>query len=380
MIYFENYQKGFIGLNNQLISYTLCLSLSKFLERDFFYDYENPSQTPPDYAVNSNLKDKFKALINAKRSLVTDLLNMPARRSYAIERDVVNKIRYDNITKKFMTTGEQQSQYKNTLFWDFFRLSRKALVKEELQSFDLIEIGESNLVNVSYFYFLNKKEKTEILDSTKIRYTDSIESLAKKISGELGGFNSVHVRLGDFLIVYGGEGSHIKFEKFRKYLEANIVDKTLPVLIATDALQEKELFAALLKGYRYVFIDELVFENYGKEFFELEFTDFNVLTVINQLLCAGSESFIGTCRSTFTGIIHRLRQERFGKTDFNFHPDDLISELLTARYKIEPDRQGLFDWNRYSVFSGNYSDACWMREWNYDFTSLNIISDGKSPA
>lgn len=180
MIYFENYQKGYIGFNNQLISYTLCISLSDFLGREFFFDYENPSCTPPDYAVNSKLKDKFAVLINSKRSLVSNLLNMPVRRCYKIDRNVENKIRYDDVLMRFMTTREQQSQYEKTILWDFFSLSRKPLIKEELQNFDLIEIGEMNLVNISYFYFLNKKEKTEILNSAKIRYTDEIESLGKK--------------------------------------------------------------------------------------------------------------------------------------------------------------------------------------------------------
>jgi hypothetical protein len=304
---------------------------------------------------------------------------MPVRRRFEIDRNIKSKIRYDRLMERFMTTREQQSQFENTLLWDFFGMSRKPLIKEELQTFDLIEIGEWNLINISYFYFLNKKDKTEILNSVKIRYTDAIESLANKISVELGGFNAIHIRLGDFMVAYKWEEYQIKAERFRKYLEANMTDLTLPILVATDALHEKELFAELLKDYKYAFIDELIFDEYNKEFNELEYTDFNVLTVINQLLCANSESFVGTARSTFTGIIHRLRQERFGKTDFNFHPDDRINKLLTAEYKIKPDRSGFFDWNRYSVFTESYSDSGWMREWNYNFTSLNIKTLSESP-
>jgi len=374
MIYFENYQKGYIGLNNQLISYTLCISLSNFLQREFFFDFDVPSATPPDYAVRSNLKDKFEILLKSKRSLVSDLVSIPARRCFEIDRNARNKVRHENILKRFMTTAGQKSQFENTIIWDSFSMTREPLVREELQHFDLIEIGEWNLINISYFYFLNKKDKTEILDSVKIRYADDIENLAEKISGELGGFNTIHVRLGDFLIAYEWESYEVKTERFKKYLEANITDKTLPVLIATDALHEKELFAEMLKGYRYIFIDELIFGEYSKEFNELEFTDFNVLTILNQLLCADSETFIGTARSTFTSIIHRLRQERFGKTDFNFHPDDRINKLLTPDYKIKPDRNGFFDWNRYSIFTEGFNDLGWMREWNYDLTALNIKS------
>jgi GDP-fucose protein O-fucosyltransferase len=374
MIYFECYQKGYIGFNNQLISYTLCISLSNFLQREFFFDFDVPSATPPDYAVQNKLKQKFEILLKSKRSLVSDLVSIPVRRCFEIDRTAKNKVRYENILERFMTTDEQKSQFENTIIWDSFSLARQPLVKEELQNFDLIEIGEANLVNVSYFYFLNKTEKTEILDSVKIRYADDIEKLAGKIRDEVSAFNAIHIRLGDFTIAYQGEGYDVKIERFRKYLEANISDKSLPILVATDALQEKELFAEILKGYKYIFIDELIFDEYSKEFSELQFTDFNVLSILNQLLCADSENFIGTARSTFTGIIHRLRQERFGKTDFNFHPDDRINKLLSADYKIQHDRNGFFDWNKYSVFSEYFSDPGWMREWNYDLTALNIKS------
>jgi GDP-fucose protein O-fucosyltransferase len=373
MIYFEAYQKGYIGFNNQLISYTLCISLSNFLQRDFFYDFDVPSATPPDYAVRSDLKNKFAILLKSKRSRVSDLLNIPTRRCFEIDRNLENKVCYTNILKRFMTTQELRAEFENTVIWDSFRMTRKPIVREDLESFDLIEIGEMNLVNITYFYFLNRKDKTKTLDSVKIRYSDDIEDLAEKISREVEAFNAIHVRLGDFLVAHEWENYGVKIDRFKKYFEANVSDKTLPVLIATDALHEKELFAEMLKGYEYKFIDELVFGEYAKEFSGLEFTDFNVLTVLNQILCAASQSFIGTARSTFTGIIHRLRQERFGKTDFNFHPDDRVSQLLTPDYKIKPDRQGFFDWNRYSIFTLTYSEPGWVREWNYRYTSLDKI-------
>jgi hypothetical protein len=371
MIYFEAYQKGKIGFNNQLISYTLCVSLSNFLRRNFFYDFDVPSATPPDYAVRSELKDKFAVLLESKRSRVSDLLNIPVHRCFEIDRNVENKVRYADVLKRFMTTRDLQAEFEDTVIWDSFRMTRKPIIREDLESFELIEIGEMNLVNITYFYFLSRKDKTDILDSVKIRYSGDIENLAAKISREVGAFNAIHVRLGDFLVAHEWESYGVKIDRFKKYFEANVVDKTLPVLIATDALHEKELFAEMLKGYEYKFIDELVFGEFAKEFSELQFTDFNVLTVLNQILCAASQSFIGTARSTFTGVIHRLRQERFGKTDFNFHPDDRVNQLLTPEYKIKPDRQGFFDWNRYSIFTLGYSEPGWVREWNYSHTFVD---------
>lgn len=372
MIYFENYLKGTSGLNNHLIPYTLCLSLSHFLDCDFFFDDELPSRYPPDFAINSELKDKFQLLLTSPRSLLTDLLDMPARRVFEIDREQTNKIRLADVSETFVTTAEFRAKYENTMIWRFFSLGREVVVKEDLQNYDLVEIGDKNLVAVSYFYFLNRTEKTALLDAVKIRYAPEIENLAAKIKNEIGEFNAIHLRIGDFLKFYQHDDYAIDAEKFGKYLDANLEGKDLPILVATDGLHEKELFADLLKNYRYFFIDELIFNDFSADFESLPFTDFNVLTVLNQILCAEANLFVGTCRSTLTSIVHRLRQERFGKTDFLFFPDARISRILSPDLKIQPDAQGFFEWNRYSVFAESYHYPAWMREWNYQLTMLNF--------
>lgn len=370
MIYFENYRKSRPGLNNHVISYVLCVSLSNFLDRDFFFDFELPCSTPPDFAVNSDLKKKFEIVMNSPRSLVSELLTIPNRRVFEIDREVQNKIAYENLFLHFMTDEQQKAAFQNTWMWNYFSLGRGALVKEELQNFDLIEIGDNNLINVSFFYFLNKAEKNALLDSVKITYTNDLEALASKIIKQQGAFHSVQLRLGDFLQSFKSDGFSVNLERFKNYIDANFENKDLPVLIATDGLQEKELFAGLFENFEYKFIDELIFDEYSREYGELKFTDFNALSILNQLICAASENFIGTCRSTFTSVIHRLRQERCGKTDFDFFPDDRISRLLTPDYKIKPDNQGFFEWNKYSIFAEHYQYPAWMREWNYEMTSI----------
>lgn len=369
MIYFENSSRGAEGFNTHLISYTLCLSLSNFLERDFFFDCEIPSSTPPDYALKDEYKEKFKILLDSKRSLVSDLIEMPARRRFEIEREVADKLELQSCY--FITTEELKAKFGKTMIWDSFAVGRIDLTRENLQNYDLIEFSPSKLANPSAFYFLNKNEKEELLKSVEIKYKPKIENLARKIALQIGKFNSFHLRLGDFLTNYHEDEYSVNLERFKNYVSATFTDKQLPVLAATDGLYEKELFAEMLKGFKVIFIDELVFDEYKRNYRELEFTDFNVLSTINQLLCAASENFIGTYRSTFTTIIHRLRQERFCKTDFNFFPDGKIAKILTSDYKIKADRQGFFDWNRYSIFSENHTSMAWMREWNFNLTSLN---------
>lgn len=84
MIYFENASFGTEGFNTHLMSYTLCISLSNFLERDFFFDLEIPCSTPPEYASDPLYKDKFSILLESPRSRVSELVKIPNRRCFRL--------------------------------------------------------------------------------------------------------------------------------------------------------------------------------------------------------------------------------------------------------------------------------------------------------
>ena len=354
------------------MSWTMCISLSNFLDRDFYFDYELPSSTPPDYASQPEFKNKFKMLLESPRSMVSQLLDIPNRRVSEIDRSVADKAEFQLLYSHFATTEEMKKRFEGTMIWDSFAVGRMSQTREELAERALIEWTHTKLSNPSIFYFLGRKEKRALLESVKIRYLSSLEALALKIEEQIGPHNAVHLRLGDYFDNYGSDGYEVNVERFRAYVKAVFLDESVPVLIATDGLQEKETFARIFDGYDLTFIDELIFDEYRREYGELEFTDFNVLTILNQLLCAPAGSFIGTYRSTFTSIIHRLRQERYAKSDFDFFPDEKVAKVLDACFRISPDRSGFFDWNRYSVFAENHSAMSWMREWNHELSSIDV--------
>jgi len=371
MIYIENTSFGAEGFNTHVYGYTLAISMSNFLSRDFYFDFEIPCSTPPDYALQDGYKEKFGSLLTAKRSLVSDLVKIPNRRVFEIDREVPNKAEYQMLPSYFATTEAMRTKFADTFVWDAFGIGRFSLVREELQEYDLIEWTHAKLTSPAVFYFLPRVEKQALLDSVKIQFTDEIENLAAKIIGDLGAFNAVHLRLGDFLTDKVGEGYSVNVDRFSKYIRATFSDD-LPILVATDGLQEKELIAKMFLGFKLIFIDELIFDEYRSDYNDLEFTDFNVVTVLNELICGAADVFIGTYRSTFTGIIHRIRQERYGKTDFNFFPDEKVARLLNDEMKLVPDQMGFFDWNRYSVMSGGHLDIAWMREWDHSRTMIDV--------
>lgn len=370
MIYFENASRGEEGFNTHLMSYTLCLSLSNFLERDFFFDFEIPSSSPPEYASDPEYNDKFRILLESPRSRVSELVDIPNRRVSSIDREVGNKAEFQLLHSYFVTTEELKKALTGTILWDSFAVGRHCLTLEQLQEFRLIEWTHSKLTTPAFFYFLRRPEKQILLDSVRIRYLDEIEKLARKITREFGRFYACHIRLGVFQQFFDDYSPDV--DRFRDYVSATFKDTSRPILIATESLQKKDILKRIFPGFQFAFIDELIFDEYEREYKELPFTDFNVITILNQLICSAAETFIGTYQSTFTAIIHRLRQERFGKKDFYFFPDPKIMELLTADHAIAPDRHGFFDWNRYSAFAEDHAAMAWMREWDHDLTSIDL--------
>jgi hypothetical protein len=371
MIYFENCSKGTEGFNTHVIAYTLCISLSNFLDRKFFFDFEIPSSSPPEFASVPGWSEKFGILLDSARSLVSDLLVIPNRRVAEIDREQTNKIEIQHAHSHFVSTEELRSRYGSTMIWDLFGMGRKSLTLEKLNEFDLIEWTDTRLSNPSYFYFLSRSEKQKLLRSVELKYLPEIEALAAAIVDAYGKYNAVHLRRGDFLELRPGYAVSASSGEVATHVEAAL-SKDIPLLIATDGLTEKPLFENLFKGFDFRFVDEIVFDEFGEEFARLPFTDFNVLTILNQLICAGSDLFVGTYFSTFTGVIHKLRQERYQKKDFMFFPDPQVSKHLAPDMKLVPDQHGFFDWNRFSAFAPSHFHMAWAREWDYDLTTVDL--------
>lgn len=370
MIYFENYQNGTAGWNNHVIPYTLCIAISNFLERDFFFDHEIPPSTPPHVHPIGKLKEEIEFVMKSKPSLVSDLVKTPNRRRFEIDRNSGTNFRIENPMTNFMTNEDQRSKFGGTMIWNFFSLGREVLIKEELGRYDVIEIGNNCIINPRYFFFLDRASKSGLLDPTAVRYMPELEDLAMKVVTSTGRFNAIHLRLGDFAAAYGSDGYSVEPELFRQCIQAIFQDRDVPILVATDSFQSKEIFAKMLDGFQYELIEEIILGDFFDKFRQLPLTDFNALSVLDQLICASADQFCGTFRSTFTGVIHRLRQERFGKVDFNFFPDGRVRRHLNEEFRLVPDTQGFFEWNRYSAFSEHYSYPAWMREWNFELTAI----------
>src|SRR5687767_1886923 len=185
MIYFENHNQGRAGFNNHVIPFTLCTAISNFLERDFYFDHEVPSFTLPHVHLDGSLKNELEHVVSARRCLVTDLLEIPNRRVFEIDRNTSNKLRVDDPMLTFMTDEAQREKFGETMIWNFFSLGRTPLVREELDQFDLIEFGPNSVINADFFFFLEREQKWKLLDSIRIKYRSEYEDMASRIISAL---------------------------------------------------------------------------------------------------------------------------------------------------------------------------------------------------
>ena len=111
----------------------------------------------------------------------------------------------------------------------------------------------------------------------------------------IGKYNAIHVRRGDFFIQYGNALESINSEDKLLTQVEKLLDPSLPLYIATDE-PNKEFFNAVAKKYKIFFVDD-----FFKDLSKLD------CAIIEQIICSQSEQFEGTVPSTYTKRINIMR-------------------------------------------------------------------------
>ncbi len=215
----------------------------------------------------------------------------------------------------------------------------------------------------SYFFLAQDKIRSRIRKTvSKITPKSEFISLAKTISSELGSYNAIHVRLGDF-----------KDWWIDNPTTDDILDTIRPILdpaeqlvICTDNSADREYFDGILKAYpRAVFIDEIILNDYASEFEDLPFSDATVVALLTQLIAVEANEFFGTLFSTFTGMIHRKRllQRNIDAMRFIFNPFG-NDQVPMSEGVFQPVREGMFSWNSFEYPIPLEARAfSWFRDW-----------------
>ena len=118
-----------------------------------------------------------------------------------------------------------------------------------------------------------------------------------------------------------------------------------PVYIATDE-KDRKFFKPLTDYYDVKFLDDFLNEDHV-----LKNVNKNYYGMIEQIVAANGETFIGTWWSTFTGYINRMRGY-MGRVDrSHYYPKNFKNEMQKW---VEPNGGG------------------WWREWPTGWTDIDI--------
>jgi len=173
--------------------------------------------------------------------------------------------------------------------------------------------------------------KEKIRDGFKFRkeYFD----ISENIQNKLGKYNSLHIRRCNAFVLQRSAESQVQS------LYEDIKDRVpldMPLYIATDA-PNASIFRDFKKHYRNLyFLDSFVYKlkNYEK-------------AVVDQIMCAGSEIFLGSKFSTYSDSIHILRGYA-GKLDF--HREGTNFKLPQLSYTKFPWEVETYGWENIQSF------------------------------
>ena len=134
------------------------------------------------------------------------------------------------------------------------------------------------------------KNKMNKLFRYKQQYYDLVNN-----NVNIGKYNAIHVRRGDFFIQYGRSLESINTEDKLLSQVEKLLDPSLPLYIATDE-PNKEFFNEVAKRYKIFFVND-----FFKDLSKLE------CAIIEQIICSQAEQFEGTIPSTYTKRINIMR-------------------------------------------------------------------------
>lgn len=194
-------------------------------------------------------------------------------------------------------------------------------------------------------FFFNRSKSLDLAISS-VNFKQEYYDFANMVADSIGIFCGGHLRLSDHVRMF--DTTQDMFESGLSKLEK----MGLPIVISTDDPTSKMVQE---NRHRFILLDEYIVNNFRKEFKELRFQDEVVFGLICNLVMHKSVEFIGTSGSTYTGYIHRKRNQGLIIPTWNFWdvPDQSYS--------------GPFSWNNYNLENGK---KMWWREWGE--SKLNI--------
>ncbi|MEJ8567677.1 O-fucosyltransferase family protein [Elongatibacter sediminis] len=392
-LYYTNYQSGQSGLSNAIMSIECGVVMAFLTNRLLLLD---GNTSPP-----ANVVEYEGRVDNTVRSRVTDLIDLPVAWTEPDERELEGLESRELTEQSLMDTVFYVPDTVDIDSQDavHFARGRETWIggDGEVQEIPLLRVSEkplvpggkyhrNNLCFYSYlFYFDNETRRSAYRMLERMQAKAPYTELARKVAADLGRFNAVHMRRGDFKVTYG-----VTVLDRQPWEAIEALDKHFSrdqrLLICTDE-RDDPFFTELKNAWTdHVFIDHHILDHFGDEFFALPRHDSIALAYLSQLVAAESEDFIGTMTSTFTSIIQRYRGNRGKAEPFKFLWNELpdpgeryergrhpVSECVPLEDGIMVEEfEGPYSWNRYNP----RINPAWMREWPESFLTGSVLETG----
>lgn len=384
-LYYTNYLGGASGLSNGIMSIEVGVVLAHLADRLLVIEGD---RSPPANVVS------YDGLVsNDRPSKVSDLLEIPVPWMAAEQVELAGLESVELTDAHLWDTVfyHPPDIDRGSPDFDAFRHMRPTELgfTDDLQRLPVLRLSEDprtpdgqqrrNLCFYSYLFYLDpatRRRVNEVL--RRMRPKAPLADLAKKVAGDLGRFNAVHLRRGDFKITYGVTTLERRPWEAIEALDHHFDRRDLLVIVTDEA--EDPFFDEIKAAYpHHLFIDHHILAEYGRDFERLPCRDSLALAFLSQLVAAESQDFIGTMTSTFTSMIQRMRGNRGKHEPFKFLWNELPDEgdrLERGRHAIShcvPLERGVmveefpgpYSWNRYN----RRLNPGWMREWPESFLS-----------
>ena len=396
-LYYTNYQSGLSGLSNGIMSVEVGVALAFLTNRFLLLD---GNVSPP-----ANVVQYGDRVDNRNPSRITDLIDLPV--AWGEPADFADDLAgarsreltpldLADIAIRFPADLDIESDDAIA-----FANGRKSwvTVDGELDAVPVLRLteegageGGGNRRNLSFYsslFYLDDETRASTYQMlARMQPKAELTALAERVVADLGSFNAVHLRRGDFKVTYGVTTLDRQPWQAIEAMDHHFRRDDLLVIVTDE--RDDPFFEDIRSTYpRHVFIDHHILDEYTADFGALPHRDSLCLAYLSQLVAAHSRDFIGTMTSTFTSIIQRYRGNRGLDEPFKF----LWNELPEAGAKVErgshpisecvpldrgvmiEEGEGPYSWNRYNPLI----NPAWMREWPESFLLPETMATGALP-
>jgi hypothetical protein len=392
------YLSGRCGLSNAIMSTEVGVVLAHLTNRFLLLDGNRPPA--------ANLVSYDGRVDHSQPSRVTDLIDLPVPwgdddPAALVDAESLELTNYSLSDTVFCFPSDRD---RLTADATYFARGRQhwVTVADQHDHIPVLRLSEQplvpgvrepmhrrNLCFYSYLFYLDQEcRRSAYRTLARMVAKEPYRDLARRVASDLGTFNAVHLRRGDFKLTYGVTTLE------RKPWEAidamdRVFSRDDPLVILTDEREDpffREICAAFPNS---LFIDWHILDAYQEDFARLPQRDSLCLAHLSQLVAGESAEFIGTMTSTFSALIQRYRGNHGHHEPFRFFWNELPDEgsplergrhalseciALDAGVMVE-EQEGSYSWNRVS----QRLNPAWMREWPESFLLASVLDTGLLP-